>query len=224
MFRILVVEDDENARTLLEHILYDGGYEPLLAADGTEALDVLDRKYVDLILLDLKMPNMDGYALIEQLRRAGSELPVLVLTASQSMADKKRGFVLGADDYLTKPIDDEELLLRIGALLRRARISAEHRLTIGSTVLLYDTLAVTRDGRSQELPPKEFMILFKLLSYPNIIFTRHQLMDEIWDLETESDEHTISVHINRLRNRFRDNPDFRIVTVRGLGYKAVRTC
>ena len=223
MFRILVVEDEESTRSMLERTLYSGGYEPLLACDGVEALEILDHKYVDLILLDLTLPRMDGNTLIEQLRRAGSELPVLVISESRSIADKTVTFTLGADDFVTKPLDGEELLLRIGALLRRARISTQHRLTIGSTELLYDSLTVTCNGQVSELPPKEFMLLFKLLSYPNKVFTRHQLMDEIWDLESESDDHTISVHINRLRNRFRDNPDFRIVTVRNLGYKAVRT-
>ena len=223
MFRILVVEDEESTRSMLERTLYSGGYEPLLACDGVEALEILDHKYVDLILLDLTLPRMDGNTLIEQLRRAGSELPVLVISESRSIADKTVTFTLGADDFVTKPLDGEELLLRIGALLRRARISTQHRLTIGSTELLYDSLTVTCNGQVSELPPKEFLLLFKLLSYPNKVFTRHQLMDEIWDLESESDDHTISVHINRLRNRFRDNPDFRIVTVRNLGYKAVRT-
>ena len=223
MFRILVVEDDESTRLLLEHTLYDGGYEPLMARDSNQALELLDRKYVDLILLDLMLPGVDGFSLLEQLRRADRETPIMVLTARQSLSDKRRCFSLGADTYLTKPMDGEELLLRIGAVLRRARIAAEHRLVIGKTILTYDTLTVSREDQSQELPPKEFLILFKLLSYPGKIFTRHQLMDEIWDLDTESDDHTISVHVNRLRNRFRDNPDFRIVTVRNLGYKAVRT-
>ena len=223
VFRILVVEDDESTRLLLEHTLYDGGFEPLLAADSNQALEILDRKYVDLILLDLILPGVDGFSLLEQLRRADTETPIMVLSARQSLSDKRRCFSMGADSYLTKPMDGEELLLRIGAVLRRARIAAEHRLVIGRTVLSYDTLTVSRDDIDQELPLKEFLILFKLLSYPGKIFTRHQLMDEIWDLDTESDDHTISVHVNRLRNRFRDNPDFRIVTVRNLGYKAVRT-
>lgn len=222
LFRILVVEDDESTRLLLEHTLYDGGYEPLLAQDCNQALEILDRKYVDLILLDLMLPGIDGFSFLEQLRRADSVTPILILSARQSLSDKRRCFALGADDYLTKPMDCEELLLHIGAVLRRARIAAEHRLVIGKTVLTYDTLTVSREDQSQELPLKEFLILFKLLSYPGKIFTRHQLMDEIWDLDTESDDHTISVHVNRLRNRFRDNPDFRIVTVRNLGYKAVR--
>ncbi len=222
LFRILVADDDETVRATLERRLYDGGYEPLLAANGAEALEVLDRKHVDLILLDLGMPVLDGFALLDQLRRGGLDTPILVLSSHQGLEDKKRAFNLGADDYVVKPADGEELLLRINALLRRARISAEHRVRVGETTLLYDSLTVIRGDEVIELPPKEFLILYKLLSYPNKIFTRRQLMDEIWDLESESDEHTVSVHINRLRDRFRGNPDFKIVTIRGLGYKAAR--
>ncbi len=223
MFRILVAEDDEATRLRLERILYGAGYEPLLAADGVEAMELLDRKFVDLLLLDLMMPKLDGYGLLEQLRQSGSELPVLILTGRQGISDKRRCFTLGADDYLIKPADDEEILLRIGALLRRARIAMAHRLTVGDTLLRYDTLTVSNEEKSIELPFKEFMLLYKLLSCPNKIFTRRQLMDEIWDLESESSEHTVNVHINRLRRRFHDNPDFKIVTIRGLGYKAVWT-
>ena len=169
------------------------------------------------------MPRLDGYGLLEQLRQSGAELPVLVHTGRQGLSDKRRCFTLGADDYLTKPADDEEILLRVSALLRRAHISAAHRLTVGDTLLRYDALTVTTGEQSIELPFKEFMLLYKLLSCPNKIFTRRQLMDEIWDLGSESSEHTVNVHINRLRRRFRDNPDFKITTIRGLGYKAVWT-
>jgi len=222
LFRVLIAEDDDKARKLLERAMYDGGYEPLLARDGAEALEILDRKYVDVILLDLMMPKVDGFSLIDQLRRVNSEIPIIVVTARQSMEDKKRCFQLGADDYMTKPLDQEELLLRISALLRRAKISAEHRIEIGNTKLLYDSQLIVTGEETIELPPKEFLLLYKLLSTPNKIFTRRQLMDEIWDLDSESDERTVVVHVNRLRERFRDNPDFRIVTVRGLGYKAVK--
>lgn len=221
MFRILVAEDDEPTRLRLERILCGAGYEPLLASDGVDALNLLDRKYADLAVIDLLMPRLDGYGLLDQLRSAGSELPVLIHTCRQGIADKRRCFTLGADDYLTKPADDEEILLRVAALLRRARISAAKRLTVGSTVLRYDAQTVTVGERVVELPFKEFMLLYKLLSCPNKIFTRRQLMDEIWDLASESGEHTVNVHINRLRQRFRGNPDFRIMTIRGLGYKAV---
>ena len=222
MFHILVVEDNPNARKLMEAVLKQNGYEPLLAADGVEALEVLDNKHVDLIVLDVMMPRMDGYEFTETLRSSGCELPILMVTAKEKPADKRKGFIIGTDDYMVKPVDEEEMILRIAALLRRSRIVNEHRLTVGGTVLDYDALSVkTADGVS-ELPKKEFLLLFKLLSYSNKIFTRRQLMDEIWDMDTETDERTVDVHINRLRDRFRNNPDFDIVTVRGLGYKSVK--
>ena len=222
MFHILVVEDNPNARKLMEAVLKQNGYEPLLAADGVEALEVLDNKHVDLIVLDVMMPRMDGYEFTETLRSSGCELPILMVTAKEKPADKRKGFIIGTDDYMVKPVDEEEMILRIAALLRRSRIVNEHRLTVGGTVLDYDALSVkTADGVS-ELPKKEFLLLFKLLSYSNKIFTRRQLMDEIWDMDTETDERTVDVHINRLRDRFRNNPEFDIVTVRGLGYKAVK--
>ena len=222
MFHILVVEDNDNTRKLMQAVLSQNGYEPTLARDGIEALEVLDRKHVDLIVLDIMMPRMDGYEFTETLRASGCELPILMVTAKEKPADKHKGFQIGTDDYMVKPVDEEEMLLRIAALLRRSRIVNEHRLEIGSTVLDYDSLTVNCGGRTLELPKKEFMLLFKLLSYQNKIFTRRQLMDEIWDMDSESDERTVDVHINRLRDHFRGNDDFEIVTVRGLGYKAVK--
>ncbi len=222
MFHILVVEDNPNARKLMEAVLKQNGYEPLLAADGVEALEVLDNKHVDLIVLDVMMPRMDGYEFTETLRSSGCELPILMVTAKEKPADKRKGFIIGTDDYMVKPVDAEEMILRIAALLRRSRIVNEHRLTVGGTVLDYDALSVKTAEGVSELPKKEFLLLFKLLSYSNKIFTRRQLMDEIWDMDTETDERTVDVHINRLRDRFRNNPDFDIVTVRGLGYKAVK--
>ena len=222
MFRILVAEDDKGTRRLMQDTLTDAGYEPVLASDGQEAADLLARKHVDLMVLDVMMPRLDGFALLSGLRQAGSQLPVLVLTAKEAMADKRQGLRLGADDYMTKPADEEELLLRIGALLRRAQAIHTRRLTVGNTTLIYDDLSVAWDGHVTELPRKEFQLLYKLLSCPDKTFTRRQLMDEIWDLATDSDEHTVNVHINRLRDHFRENQDFAIVTVRGLGYKAVR--
>lgn len=222
MFHILVVEDNPNARKLMEAVLKQNGYEPLLAADGIEALEVLDNKHVDLIVLDVMMPRMDGYEFTETLRSSGCDLPILMVTAKEKPADKRKGFIIGTDDYMVKPVDEEEMILRIAALLRRSRIVNEHRLTIGSTVLDYDALSVKTTEGVSELPKKEFLLLFKLLSYSNKIFTRRQLMDEIWDMDSDTDERTVDVHINRLRDRFRNNPDFDIVTVRGLGYKAVK--
>lgn len=222
MFDILVVEDDKSARLLMEAVLKRGGYNPILASDGLEALEIMDHKHIDLVLLDIMMPNMDGYEFTRTLRDGGSELPILMVTAKEAPDDKKRGFIAGTDDYMVKPVDEEEMLLRIAALLRRSKISAEHKLTVGGTVLDYDRLTVG-DGESEvALPPKEFMLLYKLLSYQGKIFTRAALMDEIWDMDSESDPHTVDVHINRLREKFGQNKDFEIVTVRGLGYKAVK--
>lgn len=222
MFRILVAEDDRGTQRLMQDTLADAGYEPILAADGQQALELLACRHVDLMVVDVMMPRLDGFALLSRLRRSGSQMPVLILTAKEAQADKRQGLRLGADDYMTKPADEEELLLRIGALLRRAQAISSRRLTVGNTTLIYDDLAVEWNGKTTELPRKEFQLLYRLLSCPNKTFTRRQLMDEIWDLDTDSDEHTVNVHINRLRDRFKGNPDFAIVTVRGLGYKAVR--
>lgn len=221
MFDILVVEDDRSTRLLMEAVLRRGGYNPILAVDGLDALEIMDHKHVDLVLLDIMMPNMDGYEFAKTLRDGGSELPILMVTAKEAPADKRKGFISGTDDYMVKPVDEEEMLLRIAALLRRSRISSEHKLTIGNTVLDYDRLTIN-DGETEiALPPKEFMLIYKLLSYRGKIFTRAALMDEIWDMDSESDPHTVDVHVNRLREKLGQNPDFEIVTVRGLGYKAV---
>ena len=222
MFSILIIEDDPHTRRLMSTVLTRGGYSPITAQDGEEALDVMDRHHVDLILLDIMMPRMDGYAFTKLVREGGCNIPILMTTAKQTMPDKRRAFGLGADDYMVKPIDEEELLLRISALLRRARIATERRLTVGKTTLVYDSYTVTDGGGEHVLPQKEFLLLFKLLSYPGKTFTRRQLMDELWGMESDTDERTVDVHVNRLRDRFRENSDFEIVTIRGLGYK-VRT-
>ena len=222
MFHILVVEDNANTRKLMEAVLLQNGYQPILACDGVEALEILDKKHVDLIVLDIMMPLMDGYEFTETLRSSGCELPILMVTAKEKPADKHRGFLIGTDDYMVKPVDEEEMILRIAALLRRSKIVNEHRLTVGRTVLDYDALSVTTPAGTSVLPKKEFLLLFKLLSYPNKIFTRRQLMDEVWDMDSDTDERTVDVHINRLRDRFRTSDDFEIATVRGLGYKAVK--
>ena len=223
MFHILVVEDDPHARRLMQTVLEQHGYSVLTAKDGLDALELLDQKHVDLVVLDVMMPRMDGFAFTKELRDGGSDLPILMVTARETPADVKRGFIIGTDDYMTKPVDEEEMLLRIAALLRRSRIASEKRLTVGDTVLDYNSYTVTAAGKRYELPQKEFLLLFKLLSYQNKIFTRRQLMDEIWDMDSASDERTVDVHINRLRDKFRDSPDFQIITMRGLGYKAVYT-
>ena len=222
MFNILVVEDDAGTRKLLRALLKSDGYNVLSAQDGAEALEVLDKNHVDLLVIDVMMPRMDGYTLTEQLRGGGSTLPMLMLSAKDGAADVRHGFVVGIDDYMKKPFDVEELLLRIRALLRRAKIATEKKIVAGSVTLDYDSLTVTTDKGRETLPQKEFLLLFKLLSYPDVVFTRLQLMDEIWGMDAESDEHTVNVHINRLRTRFAHCDDFEIVTVRGLGYKAVR--
>lgn len=221
MLNILVVEDDESTRKLMCVVLQTRGFKTYWAEDGIKALEIIERQHIDLVVLDLMMPKMNGYELTRQLRVLSEHLPILMVTAKQEPKDKRQGFLAGTDDYMTKPVDEEELVLRIKALLRRARIASEHKLTIGNVVLDYDTLAVTREEEVNILPAKEFYLLFKLLSYPNMIFTRLQLMDEIWGMESETDDHTLTVHINRLRNRFRDWKEFEIIAVRGLGYKAV---
>jgi DNA-binding response OmpR family regulator len=222
MFNILVAEDDTNTRKWLAAVLRTNGFNPILAEDGQAALDLLDHYPVDLLIADIMMPNLDGLNLTRQLRASGSTLPVLMLTALQMPENKRQGFLVGTDDYMVKPVDDEEMILRIRALLRRARIVSERRLTIGPVILDYDALSVSREGQSQTLPQKEFFLLFKLLSYPDVIFTRLQLMDEIWGMDSETDDRTVNVHINRLRERFGSWPEFEIITVRGLGYKAVK--
>ncbi len=222
MFNILVVEDDKNTRKLLTTILSNHGYNTLSATNGEEALEVLEHNHVDLMVLDVMMPKMDGHELTQILRDGGSQMPMLMLSAKQNVTDIKQGFVVGIDDYLTKPFDFEELLLRIKALLRRSKIVSENKLTVGDVTLDYNSYSVITPQGSETLPQKEFLLLFKLLSYPEMVFTRMQLMDEIWGMDAESDEHTVNVHINRLRARFADTKEFEIVTVRGLGYKAVR--
>lgn len=209
-------------RNLFCTVLLNNGYCAIPAESGLAALKILDTEYVDLIISDIMMPGMDGYELIETLRVSGYTLPILIITAKERFEDKQRGFLAGTDDYMVKPIDVNEMVLRIGALLKRARISTERKIICGKTVLNYDALTVTFNGEELLLPQKEFYLLYKLMSYPNKIFTRQQLMDEIWGVDSQSDERTVDVHINRLRERFKDCDDFQILTVRGLGYKVVK--
>ena len=222
MFQILAVDDDKNTRMLLRAVLEAENYSVLTADNGEEALKVLDANHIDLVVLDVMMPKMDGYEFTRTLRQSDNALPILMISAKQLPADKKRGFLVGTDDYMTKPLDEEELLLRIKALLRRARIVSERKIVVGDAVLDYDSLTVSRKGEVQELPQKEFLLLYKLLSYPGKIFTRIQLMDEIWGADSETGWETVTVHIGRLRKRFENWPEFEIVSVRGLGYKAVK--
>lgn len=221
MFQIFVVEDDPSQLKLMRAVLAHAGYEVHTAANGKDALDVMDVQHVDLIVLDVMMPVMDGYELCELLRSCGYTTPILMVTARQLPEERCRGFIVGTDDYMVKPVNEEEMLLRIRALLRRAQIASEHRLCVGKVTLDYDALTVSREGESQTLPRKEFYLLYKLLSYPDKIFTRLQLMDEIWGQDSESADTTVNVHVNRLRRRFEDWPEFKIVAIRGIGYKAV---
>ncbi|MBQ7346967.1 MAG: response regulator transcription factor [Clostridia bacterium] len=222
MFHILVVDDDKNTRLLLNAVLEQAGYTVTCAVNGEDALNVMDSEHIDLVVLDVMMPKMDGYEFTRTLREAQNNLPILMISAKQLPADKHKGFSVGTDDYITKPIDDEEMLYRIKALLRRAKIANEHRIVVGDVILDYDSFTVTKGGDIQELPQKEFLLLYKLLSYPGKIFTRIQLMDEIWGSDCDTGWETVTVHIGRLRKRFEGWNEFAIESVRGLGYKAVK--
>ena len=222
MFRILIAEDDRELRQLFQHVLMKNGYAVTGVADGKEALDAIDKGYYDLIISDIMMPVMDGYELVSSLRQAGINTPVMMITAKDAFDDMRLGFLSGTDDYMIKPVNVNEMVLRVGALLRRAQMINDRRQTIGNTVLECDSLTVTCNGESMVLPQKEFMLLYKMASFPGRIFTRQQLMDDIWGYDSDSDTHTVDVHIGRLRDRFKDNTDFKIVTIRGVGYKVVK--
>jgi DNA-binding response OmpR family regulator len=222
MFNILVADDDKNTRLLLKTVLEAENYTVFTAENGDAALRVMDQEHIDLVVLDIMMPKMDGYEFTKTLREAQNTLPILMVSAKQLPEDKKKGFLVGTDDYMTKPIDEEEMLLRIKALLRRARIVSERKIILGDVTLDYDSLTVAKNGEAQVLPQKEFLLLYKLLSYPGKIFTRIQLMDEIWGAECDTGWETVTVHIGRLRKRFEGWNEFEIVSVRGLGYKAVK--
>ena len=222
MFHVLVVDDDKNTRLLMRALLEGEHYTVTLAANGAEALSAMERNHVDLVVLDLMMPRMDGYEFTRELRAASNDLPILMVSAKQLPDDRKKGVLAGIDDFMVKPVDEEELLLRIKALLRRAKIASERRIVLGDVVLDYDTLSVSRGGETTVLPQKEFLLLYKLLSYPGKIFTRIELMDEIWGADSETGWETVTVHVGRLRRRFEGWSEFEIVSVRGLGYKAVK--
>ena len=222
MFHILVVDDDKNTRLLFKAVLQAENYTVFTADNGEAALEIMEQEHIDLVVLDVMMPKMDGYEFTRTLRESNNNLPILMVSAKQLPADRKQGFLVGTDDYMTKPIDEEEMLLRIRALLRRARIVSERRIVLGKVTLDYDSFTVSREGESIELPQKEFQLLYKLLSYPGKIFTRIQLMDEIWGTESETGWETVTVHIGRLRKRFEGWEEFEIQSVRGLGYKAVK--
>lgn len=221
MFQILVVEDDKNTARLMKAVLRHAGYEVFTASNGKDALEIMDKQHIDLIVLDIMMPVMNGYEFAESIRGSGDNTPILMVTAKDLPEEKCKGFLVGTDDYMVKPVNEEEMLLRIKALLRRSQIANEHKLRIGKVVLDYDSLTVSREGVEQALPQKEFYLLYKLLSYPGKIFTRLQLMDEIWGMESNTVDTTVNVHITRLRRRFEEWPEFEIVAIRGIGYKAV---
>lgn len=219
MLKILVAEDDRELRRLFAHVLIKNGYSVKEVSNGREALNAIDGDYYDLIISDIMMPEMDGYELVRSLRDAGNTTPILMITAKDAFDDMRMGFLSGTDDYMIKPVNVNEMILRVQALLRRAQMINERKQSIGGTVLEYDTFTVTYGDNKIVLPQKEFMLLYKLVSYPGRIFTRQQLMDDVWGYDSDSDTHTIDVHIGRLRERFRENKDFRIVTMRGVGYK-----
>ena len=222
MFRILVVDDDKNTRFLFKTILEKANYTVLAASNGEEALEMMDKEHIDLAVLDVMMPKMDGYEFTKALRTADNNLPILMVSAKQMPKDKHRGFDVGIDDYMTKPIESEEFLYRIKALLRRAQIASDRRILIGDVVIDYDAMTVRRGEEVIELPQKEFLLLYKLLSYPDRIFTRIQIMDEIWGVDSEVGWETVTVHIARLRKRFEGFNEFSIESIRGVGYKAVK--
>ena len=221
MFNILVAEDDASACRLMCEVLRQAGYQPFPAGNGAQALALMEHRHIDLAVVDLTMPQMDGLTFTRTVREGGSSLPILMVTARVAQADKREGFRAGTDDYMVKPVDEEEMLWRIEALLRRSRSAAEQRLTVGGTVLDYRAMSATCGGKPVPLSAKEFQLLYKLLSYPETLLTKRQLIDELWDLDSDVDEHTVEVHISRLREKFRGCPDFHIRTIRGFGYMAL---
>ena len=222
MFQILVVDDNKNTRQLMRAILEEEKYKVFTAEDGQDALDLMENQHIDLVLLDIMMPNMDGYEFTKILREMKNDLPILMVSAKQLPIDRKQGFIAGTDDYMIKPVDEEEMLLRIKALLRRAKIATEREINIGEVTLDYDKLMVSRLDEVHTLPQKEFQLLYMLLSYPGKIYTRIQLMDEIWGVDSDTGWETVTVHVARLRKRFGEWPEFDIESVRGLGYRAVK--
>ena len=224
MFKILIAEDDVELRELFSHILTKNGYNVLGVGDGKQALNAINKEYFDLVISDIMMPEMDGYEFVSALRASGNPTPVMMITAKDAFDDMQQGFISGTDDYMVKPININEMVLRVGALLRRAQMMNDRKLTFGKTVLELDSLSVNTENDSFVLPQKEFMLLYKMASFPGKIFTRNQLLEEIWgyENETNADTHTIDGHIARLRDRFKDSPDFKIVTMRGIGYKIVK--
>ena len=221
MFNILVVEDDKNLKKLIVTYLRKNNYNTFEASDGNEALDLIDKQYIDLVISDIMMPKMDGYELLSELRSAKYDLPIMLITAKSDISDKKKGFILGADDYMVKPIEMEEMILRVEALLKRVKSTNQQKIKIGDLIMDYNQLSIIKNGKIYNLAQKEFYLLYKLLSTPNTVFSRQDLIEEIWGLESESDYRTVDVHIKRIREKISDITEFEIVTVRGIGYKCI---
>ena len=221
MFKILVVEDDKNLRKLIVTCLEKANYTVFDTKNGEEALELMDRQYVDLIVTDIMMPEMNGYELIKELRDANDNTPILIITAKEDIEDKRVGFSLGADDYMVKPINIDELIMRVKSLLKRSNQANEKKIKIGDVELDYDKLEIRKKDKVYQLTQKEFYLLYKMLSTPDTIFKRQDLIEEIWGLENESDFRTVDVHIKRLREKLEDINEFEIVTIRGIGYKAI---
>lgn len=221
MFNVLVVEDDKNLKKLMVTYLKRNNYTTFEANNGIQALDIIDKQYIDLVISDVMMPEMDGFELLNELRTSNYEIPIMLITAKGDISDKKQGFILGADDYMVKPVDMEEMILRVSVLLKRVKSANKRKIVIDDLVIDYAQLSVTKHGKVYNLAQKEFYLLYKLISTPNTIFSRQELIEEIWGLESESEYRTVDVHIKRLREKLSDLNEFEIVTVRGAGYKVI---
>lgn len=221
MFSALIIEDDKHLNSMYCAFLREQGYETFSAYDAGEALRQFEENHIDIVLCDIVISRIDGIMIVEAIRELDAEVPVIMLTVLGDFRSKQRAFAAGSDDYMTKPVDLNELLLRITALLRRARSASKHRIVIGDAVLDNKSLTVVEGSETTVLPPKEFMVLFKLCTSPGRVFTRRDIMNDVWGIHAESNERTVDVHIKRLRERFANSKSFAIETVRGIGYKAV---
>lgn len=219
MFRVLVAESDPELLRTISRALVKNGFEVKTAAEGHEALDITGKEYLDVIIADVMLPGLDGYALVRSLRAAGINIPVMLISENGGYEYLHQSFVSGADDYMVKPIGINELVLRTSALLRRTQLISDRRRVIGDTVIDYDAMTVSYKDKCIMLPLKEFLLLYKLCTCPGRIITRQQIMDDIWGYDNGADTHTVDVHISRLRSKLSDNDDIKIDTVRGIGYK-----
>lgn len=222
MFNVLIVEDDKNIRKLMEIKLKSEGYNTSTANDGLDALDKIGKSHYDILIVDAMMPNMNGFEFLNEIKTLGINTPTIMVTAKGSIEDKAMGFTVGVDDYMVKPIDFKELSLRIKAVLRRAKIVSERKIRVGDTLLDYDTLTVSNSETSITLTKKEFGILYKLMSFPEQSFSKRKLFEEFWDFDSETEEDTLKVHINKIRNKISVFKNIDIETVRGIGYRGVK--